>query len=147
MIREATVEDLDFMVASGSLMAKEGHYSIYGFNADKTRAVIEHMINAENGFVVVSESDGVLKGWMLASCSEQWFSNDKVAYDLVLYFLPEYRGGSDAFRMVKAYREWAEGQGATEIRIGTTTGVNEDRTARLYEKAGFESFGKIFTRI
>jgi GNAT superfamily N-acetyltransferase len=144
MIRMATLDDVDFIVDKGELMAQESSYKVYAYNHDKVRALVENLINSDVGFVCVAESGGVKIGWMFGACVEHWFSSDKVATEMTTYILPEYRGGSDAPRMIKAFKKWAENMGATETQIGITTAVNEERTSALYERLGFHPAGRIF---
>ena len=142
MIRHATLSDVDFILDTGFDMLQEGHYSLYEYDFDKTRALITGLINSDVGMVIVSEG----RGWMMCACVEQWFSSDKIAFDYGLYIKPEFRGGTDAYRMISEYKKWAEGKGASEIRIGASTGVNTEAVSKLYERSNFKRLGVIYTR-
>lgn len=144
MIRMATLEDVDFIVDSGELMAYESSYKVYKYSHSKVRTLVENLINSDIGFVYVAEREGVPIGWMYGACVEHWFSSDKVATEMATYILPEYRGGADAPRMIKAFKKWAEDVGAVETQIGITTSINEERTSSLYERLGFNPAGRIF---
>jgi GNAT superfamily N-acetyltransferase len=139
MVRWMTIEDLPIAIAMGEAMHKESYYKHFDYDPMKLQKLWE-LSEAHQGFYgkfVAENSDGKIVGMFVGMCAEHYFGHDKIATDLLLYVTPEARGGSAAPRLVKAYEKWARESGAKEIHVGVSTGVNEDRTARLYEKLGF----------
>lgn len=144
MIRVAEEKDIETIVEFGQKLHIESSYSKGSYVCDKVRALMAGLIGSEYGVVFVSEVGGRVVGGIAGGVTEHWFSNDLHAFDYSFYVLPDYRGGSSAFRLLLAFEEWARAKGAIEIDIGITTGIHEDKTQRFYEKMGFVQTGRLF---
>ncbi|TYL43910.1 GNAT family N-acetyltransferase [Dickeya sp. ws52] len=145
MIRPATKDDIPALVALGLQMHHESRYRVFSFDEEKCTALAEQLIDVPFGVVLVAEHGGVIVGWMGGGIAEQWFSHDRLAFEYGVFISKEHRGGSAGCRLVKAFIQWAKDTGATEIRMGITTGVNEDRTGALYQKLGFARAGQLYS--
>lgn len=63
-----------------------------------------------------------------------------MAWDLLTYVVPEHRGGL-GIRLIKAYIERAKLLDIDDIHIGVSTGLEPERTGKLYERLGFRHIG------
>lgn len=138
MIRAAVESDVDAMVAIGELMhAESPRYSRLAFNRAKVAHTLRSLIASPDGLALVAELDGKLVGVALGFIEAEWFSDDRVAQELTLFVLPEYRGRTTAMRLLAAMDSWAEAAGMPYLQAGTTTGVKPELCAKLYEHLGF----------
>jgi L-amino acid N-acyltransferase YncA len=144
MIRPATHEDLDRIVQIGAALHSEtDHFSRCRYVEDKVRKFIGTLIESDDGFVMVVERDGAVIGGMAAVSVEQWFSTDKIATEISVFILPEFRGGMDALRLLRAFRQWAERKQVAYAMAGISTGIHAEKTKLLYEASGMRYVGPI----
>lgn len=141
MVRTAREDDIDTLLAMGRAMHEESpRYAGKVFVEAKARGLIGRLLRT--GGVFVAELGGLTIGMAGTYCVEHIFGFEKFAGDFVLYVLPEYRGSSAAKRLVRAIEAWAKEQGATEVLLGISTGVETERTAKLYEHLGYRESGR-----
>lgn len=144
MIRPATTADISDLVALGEAMHGESQYARFTWNARKVCGLMDWLLANDDGLLLVAELEGRVVGGFLGMVADHWCLDTKLATDFALYVEPGRRGGIQAARLVKAYREWAQGRGAPEPELGITTGVNEAATARLFQSQGFRPAGQLF---
>lgn len=143
-VRPATVDDVQAIVGLGaSLMAESPRFSRLTFNADRLADFVAELLELDLGFVLVAEVDGVVVGALLAMADQHYAADDLIAYELALFVSPSHRGAALASILVGELRDWAMDIGATWVQAGTATGVEVDRTVRLYESQGFDRCGVI----
>lgn len=66
-----------------------------------------------------------------------FFSDERIASDLMTYVHPLYRGSRAFFRLTKAYEKWAVSEGVREINLTVSTGIETERTSSLYSRLGY----------
>jgi len=145
MIRVATISDMPRLLELGRLMLAESTATPFRFDMGKTAETLAKIMNG-GGVIFVSERDGVIVGGFAGGVCEQWYSRDKVGFDYALFIEPGLRNGLTAIKLVRAFEVWAAEMGAIELRLGITTGVHVESTARLYEYLGFQNIGPMFTK-
>lgn len=106
------------------------------FVLEKAQRIIDMLIAKGGGWV--AERDNALIGMIGGVIVEHFFSSYTFSTDFVLFVLPHYRGGSAAVRLIKTYEEWAFAQGAEEVGLGISTGVDQERTVCIYERLGYK---------
>lgn len=126
------------MVEIGASMHQESRYRSFNFDGDKIAKTFKSLIQSPQGLVLVAGDP--IYGFFVGYVCHMWFGMDLEANDLVLYLLPEKRLGSCAARMVSTYKEWAKGLGAKDIKIGVSTGIQQERTELFFERMGFRHF-------
>ena len=146
IIRAITKEDVHSCIALGQDMHNESAYSAISFDSNSLVGVAYNVLNDPNWFGAVAVKEDQVIGMMIGFISEYWFSNEKFASDLCVYIVPEYRGSSAALRLMNLYTKWAVSKPIREIRIGETTRVNPEATAKFYKKLGFVEGGTLFVR-
>ena len=140
--RKATADDIGALVALAQAMHLESpRFQRYAFNADKLRANFEMvMAMGPRGCAFVAEHDGNVVGAFVGMACEHFACNVLQACDLGLFIAPEYRGGTAAARLVRAYLNWANGINA-EPTISVNTGVDPERTGQLLQALGAKQSG------
>lgn len=88
-------------------------------------------------------SDDGLIAFMVGAVSETFLNEERNAYEKALFVLPEHRGGSVAFRLVRNFEAWAIECGAVKIWLGQSVGQNQDSTLRFFERLGYQRQGFI----
>lgn len=137
-IRVATLADLPRILDLGEQLHKESpRWSRISFNRERAGAALAAMIDGTNGVVFVAERAGVVVGGIAGVIEQHWSSDDRIAHEVSFFMEPTARGGYVATRLVCALREWGRIKGAAWLNAGTSTGVEPERTARLYEALGF----------
>ena len=145
MIQFATPDDIPELLELGAAMYAESRYAeAMPWDVDKVEGLLVALLADPDGLVLVAREEGEIVGGFMAAAFEHFFSPSKVAQDYALFVTPDARGGQHAAHMLEAYIAWAKSRDAKLIQVGITTGVNVERTARLYKGLGFVSAGILF---
>lgn len=147
MIRDATTDDIPRMLILGQEMHAESRYGVHPWNDAKVHALIERLIESPDGLALVVEKDGDMVGGMLAAAFDHWCTDTRQASDFALFMTAEHRGGLAGLRLLRRFATWARSRGVPDdmIGCGITTGVDLASSSRLFEIAGFQAVGNLFT--
>lgn len=136
-VRRLEHADIEQVFAMSKAMHEESpRFRDKPFREEKAQALIGHLIAVGGGFV--ADLDGVLVGMVGGMLVEHFFSSQKFSTDLVVYVLPAFRGSSAGVRLIAAYEEWAFANGAEEVGLGVSAGVEQERTVCIYERLGYK---------
>lgn len=139
MIRTATPADIPLLVVIGEAMhAESPRYRRLSYNPRKVGNLLARIVGHPDWLVLIAEN-GVLQGVAIACVDTEWFSDERIAQELVVYVRPDFRGSTVAPRLIIGLDAWAESKGAVYLQAGATTGVEPLRTTQLYEKLGFSA--------
>ena len=143
-IRAIQKNDIDSLLLLLDKAGRESSFASLGHSLDKAKESIGRLVSVGQ-FVCVAVEDSSVIGIFMGVVQPQWFTDSKIASDILLYVEPESRGTSAGYRLVSAFLAWAIEQGAKQIRVGTSFTQEASTTAdRLYEKFGFQPVGKTF---
>lgn len=139
MIRWADFDDIPAVVELGAqFFAESPHYCEMGYAPRKIAELIERLIENPDGYVRVVEVDGAVVGIMIGMAAEHWASEAYIASELGLFVQPGARGGVWASRLVGDFLAWGAKRKCVRCIAGTSTGVNPELCAKLYERHGFK---------
>lgn len=146
-VRQATLLDLLTFAPLAQRYADEaGGHSNFPVDIEHTLQNAAITVQQEDGCLLLAYSDnepvGLLWGW---SHPLPW-SKAKLAYDTILYVVPEKRKSAVGVRLMKAWEEWAKEQGAVEVQISIASGIHEEETCRFYERMGYSYIGQQFRK-
>ncbi len=145
MIRDIQEQDIPELVQIGYDMAKESEYSTDGYDFDKVEDLFDRVVEQPRFYGVVSVGQsGDIRGMFVGVLNEHFFSTNTIATDLFLYVKPDYRGSRDGYALIKGYLDWCQEVQADVVKMGITTGINEEKTGELYKKLGFCYSGSIY---
>lgn len=148
MIRHVDIEkDLPALLIMGRNMHKSSIFHVMEYSANKAVDLFNIASMSNEFCFFVSEEDGdtpILTGFFIGRAAEHFFTFDLYAIDLLFWVEPEYRGTQAGSGLVKAYRDWCEDSGVSLSMVGSSTGIDLDRTKRFYEKSGFQCVGHNF---
>jgi len=141
-----SVERIRDIVLLGQRMHEESAYSDMPFDIETAaQNIYTNIIQGDNGFGVIAYKDGAPVGIMAGALATHFFGPALFAYDFVWYVVPEDRGSSTAVRMLKRFEVWARSQGAKELHLGVTTGVDPEKTHSIYQRMGYTHVGNNYT--
>lgn len=141
-VRRAELRDAQDVVRMGADMAAEApSHTGLEFKQESALRTFVSMINDKNALVLVAEHDGEVIGMFAGVCLDHWCFAGKTASDLVLYVRSGRRGGLAGLRLVQSYVKWARDRGALRAYLSTSTGIEAERFAALFERTGFERVG------
>lgn len=114
----------------------------------RTREVLKASMRADDDHVLISESDGQIRGmlWFAVGRFVPW-SSDVVAVDQVVYVKPEHRGSFTGAALARRYTREAAAMGAQAAYLSTSSGISEEATCAFYEAVGYMPLGKQMMRI
>lgn len=139
-IRMAAPGDEDRLLELASLMHKESpRYRGLPFSHTRTRGLIEYLMTSDDACIIVAEDGGVIFGMFGAVAVSHFFCDERYAIDMAFYITPDRRGAIVAAKMVAAYEVWATNHGIRpgEVMLGVSSGIDPDRTVKLYERLGY----------
>lgn len=140
-IRVATLSDIPTLVQFGeSFVSESPNYKNRGYDVHHAANHFSNLING-TGVIFVAEYESQVIGGFAGGIVNDWFSNQKMAFDYVLYIKPEFRKSHVAFELISAFITWSKLMGANRIQCGTATGVETKACVRLYKKFGFIETG------
>lgn len=135
-VRPAQADDVPAIVLLAYWMTSESpRFRRHGFSTVKARALVERLV--ELGGLFVAAEGKELIGFFAGVMNEHFLSEVKVAAEIGVYVLPSRRGTSAFPRLVRAFESWAKNNGAQEIAVGISTGVEPERTVCMYERLGY----------
>lgn len=142
MIREAHIMDAPRLVQLGGAYVREskGHES-YPLDVGHAIAVLSTYINSPDCLVLVAVKETTVVGFFYGILSSYPWSPVYLAVDSLLYVTPEERGALYGVSLIRRYEAWAKQKGAVAVILSTASGVDEERTGKLYERLGFKKHG------
>lgn len=143
-IRVATINDIPTLVQFGhAFMQESPHYQQRSYDLKKAEKHFKKVL--VTGALFIAEQNGVICGGFAGGTGKDWFNNEKIAFDYVMYVKPEYRKTRAAYLLVQAFLNWAQIIGADRVQCGTTTGVESRGCIRLYEHFGLSEYGTVLS--
>ena len=146
-IRHATLNDVPEMLELARVLHGMARFEELPFDEDKTRAGIEKFIIGDKKTYVslVSIEDDKVVGVLIAYCMEPLFSTKKVAIEVLLYMVPEYRSSHRGDQLIQAYEYWAKLVGASRAIGGFMYGMDE-RLEAFWRRRGYQDLEKLYAK-
>tara|TARA_R110000823_G_scaffold25325_4_gene74599 strand:- start:3272 stop:3736 length:465 start_codon:yes stop_codon:yes gene_type:complete len=141
-IRLATADDFMALYRLGEAMRQEAITHFPKLDAKRASEFLDMAIEQpDTARVVVAEDDEGLIGMMTSMMGGYAFSYEKKAVSDLLFVLPEKRGAIAAKKLVQDFIQWAKDNDAPAAFIGVSTGTDNERTGKFFEKMGFHHMG------
>lgn len=144
MIREASLSDIDALVALGEFFAPKAGAA--RFSEKMFRPEIRKIIKSPHAIVLVAEHEGSIVGALVGQICKVWYSEDLYATDLAFVVRPEY-SGYYAWLMAKRFVRWARSESrVVEVTMQVSSGMESaDRTGAMYQALGMSRVGGCYT--
>lgn len=137
-VRTATPEDIYDLMPLVKKFWREGNYQNLHYDSEYISQMYRSHLENPNMEVFLWETDGEVKGMLIACKMPQAFSTKPAAYEIAWYVSPEARGGSAAMRLLKAYETWAKEQGCDFMNMSRIEGVEDEKVHAMYSKSGLK---------
>lgn len=141
MIREANFNDIDEIMRIGNELIAISEYADMPIEPHLCRRNLAMMIGSRKFFSVVDEINGQLYGFMFGVIDSVFWSNVKYATDIVIF-----SKRNSGIKMIKQFDSWAKANGAIKAIMAVTSGVEKDRTAKLYLALDAKYVGGVFVK-
>ena len=139
IIRKAKLDELDTLLSfEQGVIAFERPFDPTLQDGEIHYYDIAEMIKAPHIEVVVAEVNNEIagSGYARIEASKIYLKHPKHAYLGFMYVKPGHRGKGINQKIIEALKQWAIGQGITELRLDV---YNDNPSAiKAYEKAGFK---------
>lgn len=147
-VRQATILDLLLLAPLAHRYAEEAE------KHDNFPVDAEHMIANAASATLMEESCLLICfrgkepiGLLWGCCSSLPWSKAKLAYDTILYVIPEARQVTKAgYLLLKEWDKWASSSGAVEVQISIASGIHEEETITFYKKMGYSLIGSQYRK-
>ncbi|MGU2439561.1 GNAT family N-acetyltransferase [Burkholderia cenocepacia] len=137
-IRQAIAADLPRILELGAqLHAESPRWNRIPFSVERAGLTMAKLLDSPDGTIFVHEADGLVTGGIAGMIQQHWASDAVVAHEVSFFISKDRRGGIAACRLICALDAWARIKGAAWLTVGTSTGVDPELTAQLYERLGF----------
>ena len=134
---------VDVIKLAANMAAESPAYRRYKFDGYKVGNLAKQCAYDPNYQCLLAFEDEKPIGFMAYACFSMLFSKARTVDDLALYVLPEHRGSLAGPLMVKRCINWAKQQGASEVRLGITTEIDNSRVEKLFNRLGLATSGKL----
>ena len=144
VVRDPKPEDFPQINDLGRWFQENSNYKNCGWSEGKAFAFVREGSNpSSDTFMLVAEEDGEVIGFFLGNVVEYFFSDKKIAQELVMVFREDRRKGigSAVSKMISSFCLWAESKGVVEVSAGITSGIAGDGYQGLLECHGFKKVG------
>lgn len=142
MIRKATANDLQDIIEMGYRLCDRTPLAHVKRDRPAIAQTLTSCMNSAFGCCFVSQRGGRLTGVIVGIAQQYWFSRQRQAVDLM--FTAEHPG--DGLLLLRRFVEWGWSvPGVVEVSGAQTSGIEVERTARLYERVGFQRVGSVFS--
>lgn len=141
-IRHAQVADLPELLKLGKRLHKKSPYASIDVDTLSCGQTLGQCINNAFGFAMVAVHDGKITGFMMGAAVPLWFSKKRSASDIITYA----ESPGDGYRLIRKFVDWANSiPNVIEITLAQSSGLDTERTGILYERAGLQRVGSIYT--
>lgn len=141
--RPAVAGDLPHILALCAEMHAESVYRTVPLSGNKLASFVQAAMQDDEQCVFVATKAGRPVGVMIGRINAYFFSNEKAAYETILFVQKSCRGGRYARALMLTYLDWARRNGAVKFWPGISTGIDFDTTTRFYQHFGFEKVGAV----
>lgn len=118
--------------------------SSYASSSLNIAKVLSHFGNAERvptAYLRLAVDGDELLGFLYGVKTVPPFTDDAIAADLYFVVKPTYRGSVAAISLIANFRSWAVSVGAKKLMLSQSTGIEVDKTRKLYEHLGMKIVG------
>jgi len=148
-IRPPKLEDYDQINDLGRWFQENSIYATCGWSEKKSLYWVTTGAQSDsNTFMRVAEKDGKIVGFFLGCLTEYFFSEKRIANEMVVVFEEEHRTkiAGSIIRMIRQFELWAKDRDAHEINLGIVSGIAGKGYGTLLKRYGLKEVGQIFKK-
>lgn len=144
VIRRFNPNDFVHVLNMGEAMHAASVYSHIPFSRNKCVDLFHRCNYDPSHLGLIAERNGEIIGMFVGYVCDYFFSEERIACDLLLYVKPNKRGTFAGKMLIEEYKRWGVAQNALEVCAGVSAMTNNERTYALYQKCGFSEVGRVF---
>lgn len=146
-VRVATVEDVpECLVMGRAFFDESGFAGETAYDEESTRATMTHLISAQDGVLLVAESDGLI-GMAAALAFPHYFNAaSRAAQELFWWVAPRARGGAAGVRLLRGLEAWAAEVGCSTMTMVCLPSLTRSPAERIYERCGYRPSERSFIK-
>ncbi|MGE5516695.1 MAG: N-acetyltransferase family protein [Bacteroidota bacterium] len=133
--------DIAAMIALGRQLHAESRFRTLPLDDARMAEIGRRGLAQGNPGLLMAEHDGQVVGMAIVILGEYFFSPARTATVQLLYVAPKARGGPAAVKLLRSLRRWAAQNGAHDLHVNVTTGIEAARTDRFLRRMGFRQTG------
>ncbi len=149
-IRAATLEDINEVHLICREFQAISPYSSHMISDEKFYEFLEFYLTPkpEEHMVLVYETEGDIQGILagIMTVGSHFFSESRVATELVWFVREEHRRGMAPIRLLRAYEAWAKLMGASKVSLTAVDNKHREMLTQMYKKLGYKSTEETFVR-
>lgn len=140
MIRNAVAADVPRIAELGELFhAEAGWGDICEYSVADTEKTLLHLVNDDNGILLVAESEGEIVGMAGGLAHPVYFNHaHKSGQELFWWMKPGLRDGTGRL-LLEAMEDRAREIGCTSWSMIALDKVNPELTGRIYRRRGYRA--------
>lgn len=142
-VRQATLLDLLLLAPLAERYASEAQgHSNFPLDLEFCLQNAAATIMNDSGCLLVAFDGNTAVGLLWGHASPLPWSKAQLAFDSILYVVPEKRKSFVGYRLMQAWEQWAKSRGAVEAQISIASGIHEEATLSFYKRLGYKYIGQ-----
>ena len=125
-------------------------YADYEISKEKFYEFLQFYLQAkpQEHMVLIYETEGAIQGILagIMTVGSHFFSESRVATELVWFVREEHRRGMAPIRLLRAYEAWAKLMGASKVSLTAVDNKHREMLTQMYKKLGYKSTEETFVR-
>lgn len=144
-VKDATVFDLLIVGTMAESYATEvTQMKNHKVNHEKLMRSLAYACVDPEQYLRILSVNGKIAGAMWGAVSTMPWSDTPITQDFISYVLPQFRGYGIV--LLRDWVKWSISKGAKECSLSTGSGIDTERTCKLFEKQGFDLVGYSFIK-
>lgn len=147
-IRYAQDKDYPFILFMATSFIEESGYP-FPISTTKMRDVINSFIQAHGhgkACIVMVDSHDHPVGMVAGAVTDLYYTDERVAQEIVWYVDIDYRGIRESIELLKAFEAWAKWQKCKYVQVSNLQEVNGDKVEKFYNKFGYSKKESAFLK-
>jgi GNAT superfamily N-acetyltransferase len=146
-IRKFTPSDAPAMMNMCHELHLQSALAFVPFSEDKIRELFTLAIVKPSQYLfLVAENEGEYVGSVFARLTPYYFSNELMAHEYWIYVKEQWRKSSVGTMLAERMYDWAKDNGAIEVMISPSAGINNASAERWLNNIGYQTIGVMTKR-
>lgn len=137
-------EHIPGVLKAANQLHEESRFSVYGMNQQVLRETLQQYVEDITRLGMVVSYQGEVVGGILAHVERCFANAARMAYDDILYVIPEHRNQGIAKLLIDIYITWCLDQGINSINMTAGSGITPEKTEQLFLSKGFKPTAVIY---
>ena len=149
VVRNPSLDDYGDINTLGRWFQVNSNFKNCGWSDGKVYGLVKSAVDPESDtLILIAEDDGEVVGFFIGRVVEYFFSDEKIAEDLVMVFKPDRRDGIGVAisEIIFGFNLWATRKGVNEVSVGITSGIAGDGYKKLLQRHGFTEVGVLLKK-